>query len=284
MRIARFTDELITRVSSFQPKLDRLLDLVLERTKNAGPVNAETARVAAAGAAPTPAQRRHLARFLFDDLRVSEPDNYGQLLHEKKLINWWTYWLSFRSGRTVVMSLAILGAVLTIGVPAYRWSKPVHGNYWLAWQQSRFVRPTVTAADEFRNRKELQSKLNAAAFGPGLAKSLAEELTRRDIPVESAQRVLDFLLFSHNDTVTPWFAPELMAALRAPNPDVRLRIHRTLKELQAVQFPKHPLTGAFESLDKWVPAEQDSAGTIDGHIQNWIRWWNATKTPSTPSD
>jgi len=279
MRLARFTEALVTRVSSVDTTLQKLRDLATERTKKPAEL---AAAIAASGT--TAAERRSLVRLLWDDLRMSEPDSHGDLLQRAGLIDRRTYWLSFRNGRSVVMSVVVIGMVIGIGFPIYRWSVPSHGDYWLAWQQWRYVRPTATAADEFRNRKELLAKLNTKDLGPGLARSLAEELTRRDVSVDSAQRILDFLLFSHNETVTPFFAPELVASLRTPNPDVRLRIHRTLKELQVVQFSTVLLAGEFDSLDKWVPAKEDSAGTIDGHIQTWMRWWTITQQPPKPSE
>lgn len=278
-----FKDQVVSRIALHPKHLEELKEIALERSKSRADLRRQLQELEGSANDQSPtATRRAIAKALWDDLRVSERDNYGELLRKANLISRWQHWRWFRNGRAISTTLAIFVAIGLIGVPTYRISRPSHGNYWLAWQQWRFVRPSATAADEFRNRRDLLAALTTADRGPGLAKSLTEELTYRDITVESAQRILDFLLYAHSDEVTPRFVEPLIAALRAPNPDVRLRIHRTLTALQVVQFEKFPLTGEFESLGKWVPAREDSAGVIDGHMQAWRRWWKSTQETAKP--
>jgi hypothetical protein len=134
----------------------------------------------------------------------------------------------------------------------------------------------LTSADEFRARKELLIALKDPQI-PAIGPSLVETLTYRDVPVETAQRILDFLLLSHDATVTPKVFEPRVLALQTPNPDVRSRLQRMLVELQGAEFPDSPLTNEFELLAKWQPSKDDSAGQIDAHIRAWMKWRSAPK-------
>lgn len=279
-RNSRLTERIIGRIAQHAAQIDALRDLALDRSSARPALVAALDELAQQAATRSPeAQNRAVVKRLWDDLRRSEEHAYGSLLEQRNLIDFWTYWGEFRNGRAWLMSTTVILVLILSGVAAYRTSKPSHGNFWLAYYEWRFVRIAPPAQDEENSREALLNALNDSTTGAELAKSLAANLTLRDVNVETAQRIVDFLMFAHSPDVTRRFVRPLILALRTPNPDVRLRIHRMLKHLQAGEFPKVALIGEFDTIEKWVPAKEDSAGAIDGHIRTWLRWWDATQRP-----
>jgi outer membrane protein OmpA-like peptidoglycan-associated protein len=281
-RNSRLTEKILTSISSSEERTLELESLVFDRCKPTSTVGTDVNAIRAAADVSEMARRRRIVKRLWDELRVTEPDMYGDLLRANRLINVTTYWWTFRNVRSI--SVAVMMALLVAGagyVAFVSWQSH-HEDVRLSFYEWRFTRPSITAADEVRARKELLIELRSPSQ-TALGSFLTESLTFRDVPVDTAQRILDFLLLAHDrETTTRLFSP-LVKALQTPNPDVRARLQRMLLELQHAEFPNSPLTGEFEDLSRWRPSKDDSAGQIDAYIQGWLKWRNSAGNVSIES-
>lgn len=275
-RNARLTEGILTFIAASNERAAKLETLVVDRSKPTSTLANDLTALKNASAGSEMARRRRLVKRLWDELRVAEPETYGDLLKAEDLLEARTYWWTFRNLRSVAMCVVIAGLVIAVGYAGFKASQPLHGDFRLSFHEWRFTRPSLTAADEFRTRKELLVALRDPKM-PGVGPSLVETLTYRDVPVDTAQRILDFLLLSHGPDVTPKIFEPLVLALQTPNPDIRARLQRMLVELQAAEFPDSPLTNEFDVLAKWQPSKNDSAGQIDAHIRAWLKWRLAPK-------
>jgi hypothetical protein len=273
-RNARLTERILTYIAASNERAARMESLVLDRSRPTSTIATDLTALRDAATGSEKARRRRVVKRLWDELRVAEPETYGELLKSDGLLERQTYWWTFRNLRSVAMCVLIAGVAVGAAYAGFKVSQPRHGDLRLSFHEWRFTRPSLTAADEFRTRKELLTALRDPQIS-GVGPSLVETLTYRDVPVDTAQRILDFLLLSHGPEVTPKIFEPLVLALQTPNPDIRARLQRMLVELQAAEYPDSPLSNEFDALAKWQPSKNDSAGQIDARIRAWLKWRSA---------
>ena len=102
----------------------------------------------------------------------------------------------------------------------------------------------------------------------------------KDVPPRLADDVLRVVVDLHGPTVSVVVVPQLIEALRTENADVRLRIQRTLLDLQRADYSRASLE---KGLAEWLPAKDESAGDIDARVRVWQAWWFAAKRTSPVS-
>jgi hypothetical protein len=225
-------------------------------------------------------------RILLDDLRRSQPVNYGLFLYEHDLITLWMYhsWLQSAQSRWIGwIATVLIGLAIVIGaITCYR-SENVSFRYY----QWRMTKPGVSDRDRFRTKEYLVQRLQKAgqATPPDLGKitaiasPLIARLRFRGTPPQTAEDILTLFTDAHSPGVDLVAIPGLIEALRNPNEDLRLRIRRELSGLQQADFPK---VAPDESADKWVPAKNESAVEIDRRVSLWQEWWKTAQAPVAP--
>ena len=227
-------------------------------------------------------------RILLNDLRKSQPANYGFFLYQNSLITRWMYhnWRQSQRSRWVGWVVTVLIAVaIAVGVWVCYRSERV--AFW--YYQWRLTKAGVSERDSFRSREYIVRRLETAgqAVPPdaqritAMVSPLIARLRFRSTAPQTADDILALFIDAHSPGADRVVIPQLIEALRNPNEDLRLRIRRALSGLQQADYPK---TVPDDLADKWVPAKNESAVEIDRHVQAWQAWWRmAQAAPSPPN-
>ena len=283
-----FDTEVRTFLASDTERIHGLVNASFTYTQDPAALAAARAALAAqavpAGAPPESFEQwrcNEEVRILLNDLRMSQPVNYGRFLYQHQLITRWMYrnWRQSRQSRVVGWVATILiGLTIAAGaIFCYR-SETVAFHYY----QWRMTKAGVSERDRFRSKEYLVHQLQSAgqATPPDIAKlgaivtPLINRLRFRGTPSLTADDILALFTDAHSLGVDRVVIPGLIDALRNPNEDLRLRIRRELSGLQQADFPK---AVPEELADKWVPAKNESAVEIDHHVAAWQAWWKATQ-------
>ncbi len=289
----RFDDKVRTFLAEDQARIQNLLALAFfytkQRTALENQLNtlaAETAPSTISSTDFTEMQNRKRVRLLLDDLRAASPDDYGYFLHKQKTIPGWKYRIWFGNARSQAIAWAVtvgLIGVLTAGLYLVHGSESLQVRY----HQWRFLKSSASTRDHFRSRGYLASQLQAAGSNDPEAQTRVERLLApmlmmlsfKDVPTQVADDVLRLVVDCHRPAANRAAIPNLIESLRTENADVRLRIQRTLLDLRQADYAAYPLK--METAN-WVPAKDDSPGTIDHHVQAWQAWWMATQQSQPP--
>ena len=221
-RNAHLTEQIVTFIAASDERALKLETLVLDRSKLTTTLGDELKDLKKeTTGSEEMARRRRVVKRLWNELRVAEPETYGDLLRADGLLQGSTYWWTFRNVRSVAMCVAIVALAVAVGYEAFRISRPKHGDFQLAFYEWRFTRPTLTSADEFRARKELLIALKdpqIPAIGPSLVESLTyRDSTRRDSSTNSGFSVAVPRGQCHTENVRT-------ASARAPDAKPRCQI------------------------------------------------------------
>lgn len=227
-------------------------------------------------------------RILLNDLRMSQPINYGLFLYQHDLITRWMYhnWLQSRRSRVVGwIATTLISLTIVLGLVLCYRSERVSFLYY----QWRLTKSGASERDRFRSREYLVGQLHAAEKATpadlgkiaSIASPLVVRLRFRGTPPQTAEDVLALFTDAHSPGVDRVVIPGLIEALRNPSEDLRLRIRRELSGLQKADFPG---SVPDESADKWVPAKNESAVEIDHYVALWQAWWQTAQAavPSKP--
>ncbi|MGH9580062.1 MAG: hypothetical protein ACRD2R_03635 [Terriglobales bacterium] len=247
-------------------------------------LNAQAAPVGAPAGSFAQWKNNEEVRRLLDDLRQSQPVNYGSFLYEKGLITRWMSlnWRQSRRSQWAGWIVTLLvAATLAIGA----WFCFRNERIALSYYQWRLTKPGVSDRDRFRSRENLIRRLKTIARDaqPGeprisaMVLPLVGRLRFRSTTPQTAQDILDLFADAHSIPLDRAAVPDLIEALRNPNEDLRLRIRRTLSGLQEADFPKKV---PDKLAQDWVPAKDESPFDMDRHVQAWQEWWRAAQEPS----
>jgi len=239
-------------------------------------------------------------RMLWRELRTSEPEDYGYLLHRQKMISYFHYWWWLKKGRaksvsvaTLVLSVAFLivvwyqvfaPPVLMIRIPGggYRVASPIASDRADAiefrYYQWRATKLNASRWDQYRTEQYFQGVLADSATNDNIAriKALMLPIVRRlcfqDVSSQQADYILRTVMSLHSAEFDSAIVPQLLECLRTPNSDIRLRIHRTLEDLQRADYALSK-QGLGQDLTTWVPAQEESAGVVETCVNAWASWW-----------
>jgi hypothetical protein len=281
-------------LASDTARMERLRGLSFTYTSNPEALSEQLTKLASQKAPDgAPAQsiqqwkNNEEARILLNDLRRSQPVNYGIFLYQDRLITSWMYhnWRQSRQSQWAGWVGAAL-IILTIGFGAlkcYR-SERVTTSYY----QWRLTKAGVSDYDRFRSREHLASRLEAAVHATppdaqrvaALVSPLIARLRFRDTSPQTADDVLALFIDTHSPGADRVVIPGLIEALRNPNEDLRLRVRRAISGLQQADFPNNV---PDDVADKWVPAKNENPMDIDRHVQAWQAWWRGVQAaPPAP--
>jgi hypothetical protein len=225
--------------------------------------------------------RGAVARCLQSIRRVN-PEDYGYVLHQEKLINQLQYWVfagNFLSHYWQFYGLFFIGVVLYFFV--FQFFEPSNLHRYHLW---RFQKPNATERDRFRTHEYLAGRIREVAASGEESFAVIEPLVRllrfRDIDRKVAENIISLVLeFRSVGQLTKQAAPVLIEALRTENPDVRLRIHQALKDLRALAYDG---SAQDKDLEGWVPSKSESAGDVEKRIKKYYEWWDAL-APKEPA-
>jgi hypothetical protein len=144
-RNARLTERILTFIAASDERAAKLETLVLDRPRPSTTLGNDLATLKNATTGSETARRRRVVKRLWDELRVAEPETYGDLLKADGLLKRGTYWWTFRNVRSLAMSVLIISLVAGIVYEAFSVSQPRHGDFWLSFYEWRFARPSLTA-------------------------------------------------------------------------------------------------------------------------------------------
>jgi hypothetical protein len=204
-------------------------------------------------------------------IRLANPEDYGFLLLQKKLINPIQYWQWIGDASTRVaqiVGVAIIFAVLL--ATAFWFFKP---NHFLQYELGRFQKSNATERDRFRTHDFLATKIaNASSEKETFAimEPLLHVLRYRDLDRRVGEDTLALILEYRGHKLNQFTVPELIEALHTENPDIRLRVHETLQAMRTLGYEASPQD---EELAKWVPSKSDSPADIESKIKRYRAWW-----------
>ena len=236
---------------------------------------------------PPPGADRKVVRLLWTDFRESRPEDFGCLLRRRGLIMRGKYWAWQKAARAKFVSwgVALLAVVVVVVLIIYYKDPPRREVWELPYHQWRFMKVNASTHDRYRAREYLGGLLrnlnvddqrNRESARVALAPLIAA-IRFEDIPTRQADDVLRLIVDFRTPATNAVAIPRLIASLRAENADVRLRIQRTLVDLQVADYP-----GSLEEdarLTQWTPNASDSAGRIDEYVRAWQKWWDKLAAP-----
>lgn len=288
----RFDDRVRTYLVGELARMQRLLLLTLfyskRRTALETDLNAIAAEVPPPGVsaqefAGLQAYRR--VQRLLEDLREAAPQNYGYFLYRRAIIPWFRYWQWFGNARARATSWGVALAMLGAAV-AGLYFVPQSAALQVRYFQWRIAKTHASERDRSRAQFYFRQQL---CNMPG--KDLAGEATRlflrplvalraRDTTTAYADDVLHLVMSAHSSAVNPVVIPLMIEGLRTENSDVRIRLHRRLKDLQEADYKEVTLPPA---INAWNPGKDDSPGQIDSGIQAWGDWWMQAQGKGKPA-
>jgi hypothetical protein len=113
-------DERVRASFAADPERLRMFEaLTLERSNDPAALTAALAPLRADP--PPPGAPTRIVNVLWRDLRTSVPEDYGYLLYRRRLVTWWQYWRWLEDGRSKLISVSILVALIVLAVVAALW-------------------------------------------------------------------------------------------------------------------------------------------------------------------
>ena len=207
-----------------------------------------------------------------DAIRSAIPETWTFVLRRRNLIDRGK-WLGHWQAQTAITTAVCLFALLLItGGFAFR--------YWVrdSYYRWRFTKVNSTEMDRFRARQYLETRaLEMRGAKNGDLKNLVGPLTNvllyRDLNHTICEEILSMLVGLHDQNAE--FIKDLIAALRTEDPDLRLRINRTLTDLRRLNYSEPAKDDQFAA---WAPSKDETAGDIEKWVEKYYEWWE-TKAP-----
>jgi hypothetical protein len=292
LRSDRSNDKL-QRVLAEDPKrVEELAALAYSKTEDQAQLDSLTKDLADINAATKPAEitaeafecnkaRRKVARCL-RAIRMVNSEDYGNDLYEAKLLTFGQYWFGLRNAEAYVWlgyGLLFIGVLLFLLGGFF-----VRPENQLTYHLWRFQKTNATERDHFRTHQFLAARINEAAAEKKnpfkVIEPLLGLLRYRDIDRKVAENILALILEFRQPGLTERAIPGLIDALRTENPDVRLRVHETLKNLRELAYEKPK---PDDELAKWIPSKNESAADVEKQINKYHFWWRGTLLPAGPA-
>jgi len=222
--------------------------------------------------------RRKVDRCMMS-IRLVNPEDYGFLLKQRSLISALQYWLWIGDVSTRLsrfLGLIVLTLLLYVAVSLF--FRPCNILQYHLW---RFQKPNTTELDRFRTHNFLAGQIAKPQCKDEwvILDPLVRLLRYRDLDRRVAEDVLSLTLEFRSPKLDQRTVPMLIEALRTENPDVRLRIHQTLKALRDLDYAN---SINYDTLADWVPAKSDSAALIEEKIKRYWTWWNTVAPKTSP--
>lgn len=283
-----FDQKVIASLMS-QPGLrDKVLDLLKLRSENFGAIQNELTQLTQQWQSLGPEVSLHKeVDFLFHKLRLVTGQKFADLMYHEKITSWTDYYWYGKELRSRVVQFLVIG-VLLMSFLYFFYQFTLNPRFQAGYQVYRLTKVNTTPEDRSRTRRELNALIEQKQTDEQnqTVRYICDQLTsplRYDaMPVETAERILAVLL-EHRDLVCEakkQLSLLLVDALRAENPDVRLRIQN------AVLFLAGEQTGVKleQVLKDWKPAKNDSAADMEGKIQIWRAFWELPIVPTQAAD
>lgn len=281
-----FDTKVRTFLADDDARLEKLRDLTFAYTSDptalAAQLTALGSRSAPAGTPPQSFLRWkniEQARILLNELRKSQPVNYGLFLKQNRLVTTWMYrnWVQSQQSRLIgwVVTSLIAFTMVSLGWACY------HNKRVALWYYEwRLTKTDSSDRERFRSHDYLLQRLKTAAQSKSssdeeilsVVSPLVSHLRFDGTSTRTADDILTLLVDAHSVRVDEIVFPKLIEALRTPNEDLRLRIRWVLSGLQRTDYPG---VAPSKLADSWVPSKGESAVEIDRHVQEWQAWWRS---------
>jgi hypothetical protein len=300
----RFDDKVRSLIVSNPQKMLDLETLVLSNSRDVTALKTALTGLPITGNAD--ADLRLKLNTLWRDLRTSQPQEYGWLLHKRGIVRLWSYWMWLSNGRSKIISRSsiLLGVLFVVGL--YMWSSglgegPTRTQTGLVrFHQWRFLKPNGTERDQWRSMEFLSDQLRHSS-GASSTKSgeqtsprpkvavgssvqtlldpLLKELRFPSIGDRQGRAVLALVVNGHSPAVDSYVVPELIESLRTASETVRLQIRNALSAIQKADYPGAKLP---DTLAKWEARKDESPGDIDERVRAWQAWWQTAERKQPP--
>ncbi len=276
-RSDRFEEQLRDLLTTDPKKVDSLIELAYLKTidptgrgKLNSDLNSVTNESQPNDVTPERFQNYKIRRkvdICLDAIRSAIPEDWRHVLVKRELIG------AYKKGiwQGTLQSRIAAGAVACLFVIAIVWGGfAFYYGYRDHYYRWRFTKVNATGMDRFRSRKFLEDRANernadtASLFAP-----LIQALAYRDLNHQICEEILSLLIELHNKTPDSTFQA-LIAALHTEDPDLRLRVNRTLTALRQLDYAK---PGDNDEFVGWVPSKNETAGDIELWIEKYNDWW-----------
>lgn len=279
----RFDEKVRSLIFADPPRLASLETLVLSTSRDVPALQAMLAGLPATGNAE--ADRRRRLDTLWRDLRGSQPQNYGWLLHKRGIVRLWRYWMWLGNGRAKLISGASIVVAILLLAGLSTWMSGDEGGIarrqaaLLRYHQWRFLKPNATDRDQWRSMEYLSERMRAAVNGTAADKApsseallgpLLKELRFPSMGDRQARSVLALVVNGHAPEIDGHVVPELIESMRTASESVRMQIRTALMAIQRADFPAVVIP---EGLARWEPKKDESPGDIDARVREWHAWW-----------
>lgn len=279
----RFDEQVRALIVADPPRMASLETLVLSNTRDVAALQAALQANSATGNAE--ADRRRRLDTLWRDLRASQPRDYGWLLHKRGIVRLWRYWMWLGNGRAKLISGAsIVAAILAlVGLSTWMSGDPVgvarRQAGLIRYHQWRLLKPNATERDQWRSVEFLAEQVRSAgaeasaghaASAEALLSPLLRELRFPAVGDRQVRAILTLVVNGHAPPVNSYVVPELIESLRTASEGVRLQIRNALVAIQKADYPNAKLS---DTLAKWDPKKDESAGDLDERVRAWQAWW-----------
>lgn len=267
-KLRRFDEQLLAHVVDEPERVDALETLAMNYSEDVEYLKEQLEEVVQESASlGDDVLREKKATVCYEDLTDSE--DFHQHLLDKKIVSKAFYYLRAPRVRSrfiaVVVISILLGSVL---MGSRQLADPEMMMRYYVW---RLEKPATTLLDQYRASDELAAYLAQDQSAAYVIPALARMLRKPGLTVERVNMVLQLLLAQHcqlldQDGTLP---QALIASLRAPNVDVRARIHQALLFLASTC--KESIS---EELKNWSPARGDSTTELEVWINRWRTYWS----------
>ena len=296
---ASFEEAVKSSLSDAQA-IQKFEELAYERSKDPGALRANLTAIRAPGQPPGAEARARVT--LWQDFRLSEPDQYGDLLYRRGLVKWSQYWFWLRNGRSKLISAIAIVLVPVVALSLYFWLTygSVDGagaleRLALRYHQGRFLKTTATERDRWRTWEYFANELRSAETTPAhpvenpaqriaaarrILDPLVDELRYPEVTARVIQDTTRLVLDCHSPVTSSAILPQLIETLRTPNEVVRLKVQNTIVDLQKKDFAAAPAP----DFKGWVPSKDEGPAAIDEKVKLWKDWWRSVSVPAPAAD
>ena len=268
----RLAERVIAEIDGQKSKINELEKLAKQTSLDVQALNAKLAAITAKRGSTAADEER--VRILYADLLTS-PDAHD-LLYDKNVIGWATYWLDARKLRSMArLAVLALVAVSVIVVSTVHYFDPEEkaADFYI-W---RVGKTNSTADDRDRAHRNLAAVLQSkdAAIKDYTLQGLVVLLQRPALPMERVNLVLQIILQNRDALDGKSVTGKLIGSLRADNVDVRMRSNEGLK------FLAESCPAIAKDLSDWRPSDGDSVASLERHIKQWTEYWAKSCPPKS---
>ena len=224
---------------------------------------------------------RKVADFLYRKLRLVTGPQFTELMYRHGITTWRDYYWYGKELRSRLVQFLVIGALMASSLYLF-YQIFLNPAFQADYLILRLKKANATEQDRSRTRREIGSLITDQNIAQHFCTKLTDALRYEALSVETAERILAVLVERRASICKgeDGLPLSLAYALRAPNPDVRLRIHN------AVLFLAVERGGAVEqTLKVWKPTQSDAATDVEQMVQGWERFWKTKPIPgSRPPD